>query len=70
VCCSDDAGGQQIGEGGGSVILCTALVTFHATFVLQVNVSWNSISSAGCGYVSEGINACRWLDEFKIGHNW
>ena len=36
----------------------------------QVNVSWNSISSFGCSYISEGVGACRWLQELKIGHNW
>jgi hypothetical protein len=35
----------------------------------QVNISWNSITSAGCTYLKEGIDMCRCLVEFMIGHN-
>jgi hypothetical protein len=62
--CGGSVGG--FGGCGGTAVL----VACHETFALQVSISWNSISSAGCGYIAEGINACRWLDEFKIGHNW
>jgi hypothetical protein len=37
--------------------------------MLQVDISWNSVSSIGCSHIQEGINACRWLLEFKMGHN-